>query len=89
MLIITNNLYIFVENIKINTMALRKNEYYTEVNGQITVVEKIDPESIRDRRYKYFDFFKGNPIMVIRLSIEVFKRKSDAKKYFNEYDPVK
>lgn len=70
-------------------MALRKNEYYTEVNGRITTVEKIDVENIRDRRYKYFDFFKGNPIMVIRLSIEVFKCKSEAEKYFKQYNPVK
>jgi hypothetical protein len=63
-------------------MALRKNEYYTEVNGVILIVKKLKENDLRDRQYTYFRIENPNPIIVLRSSIEVFKTKIEAKKYF-------
>ncbi len=54
----------------------RKNEYWTSVKGDIVLVRLLDNGMI-----EWDDFVKGK-VRGIRAKSELFKRKSDAKKYF-------
>ncbi len=54
----------------------RKNEYWTEIKGDIILVRLLDNGMI-----EWDDFVKGK-LRGIRAKSELFKRKTDAKKYF-------
>ena len=57
-------------------LRARKDEFWTEVKGDIILVKKLPNGMI-----EYDDFFKGK-VRNIRMKSELFKRKADATKYF-------
>ena len=57
-------------------LRARKDEFWTEVKGDIIIVKKLPNGMI-----EYDDFFKGK-VRNIRMKSELFKRKADATKYF-------
>jgi hypothetical protein len=60
----------------IGAVRARENEYWTEIKGDITLVKKLPNGMIQ-----WDDFTKGT-VRGIRAKSELFKRKTDAIKYF-------
>ncbi len=56
-------------------MRPRKNEYYTEHNGDIILIEKLEGSM-----YKIIGY--GPERRIIRVKCEVFKNKKDCTNYF-------
>ena len=60
----------------LNGIRARKDEYWTEIKGDIILVKKLSSGMI-----EWDDFTKGT-VRGIRAQTELFKRKADAVKYF-------
>jgi hypothetical protein len=64
-------------SVSISGLRARKDEYWTEIKGDIILVRLLTNGMI-----EYDDFYKGK-VWNIRPKSELFKRKTDAQKYFS------